>query len=386
MARSSLYFATRLAWRQLTHEKGKLLAAIMGVMFASILVFMQLGFRDSLYDSVVRIPKTFDADIFILHRQSEALWRMQSFPRSELARALASPDVVSVAPLYVGMAPWRNPQDFTKRTLIVYGYAPEDRLMAIPEIQARQKELSLKDTLVFDRLSRPEFGKVDEVGGTTRVELNDVRMNVVGAFSSGPSFAADGNAVTSDQNFLRIFSNRTMDDIDIGFIRVRDGADVQKVKAQLRAMMTDIVYVFDHDEMMGHELAFWQNMVPVGFVFGFGVLMGLAVGVVIVYQILYTDISNHLKEYATLKAMGYGQWYLFKVVLGMSVILALMGFIPGWIASIYLYDVAEQAMYIDLPMPFEKVINIFVMIFVMCIISGVIAMRKLRHANPAEMF
>jgi putative ABC transport system permease protein len=211
-------------------------------------------------------------------------------------------------------------------------------------------------------------------------------MYVVGTFRLGASFAADGNALVSDQNFIRIFPNRIPEMIDVGIIRLKEGADPVAVRDALRGLMDENVHVFDKRGMIDYEVAYWKNNVPVGFIFGFGVVMGLVVGMVIVYQILFTDITNHLNEFATLKAMGYSQGYLYKVVLASSILLAVIGFIPGFLLSLGLYQLTESVIYIPLPMPPEKVAMVFVMILVMCIFSGALAMRKMRSANPADMF
>ncbi|MBD0273362.1 MAG: FtsX-like permease family protein, partial [Acetobacteraceae bacterium] len=117
-----------------------------------------------------------------------------------------------------------------------------------------------------------------------------------------------------------------------------------------------------------------------------GSLMGLVVGMVIVYQILFSDIASHLREYATLKAMGYSNWYLGRAVLSAALILAVLGFLPGFGLSFFLYDVVGEATFLPLDMGVERSAGVFLMIFAMCALAGLLAMRKLRDADPADMF
>ncbi len=382
-------FAARLAWRQLTHERGKLVAAILGVMFACVLVFMQLGFRDSLYSSISTVPNAMNGDLFIMHKQTEALWRTVPFPRREMLRAFAAEEVASVTPLYIGQAPWKNPQTRTKRTLLVFGSAPRDQLFDLPDIDPYRHALERQDTVMFDALSRPEFGPVPALlaeQGQLYTEINDRNVEVIGTFRMGASFAADGNVMTSDQNFLRIFPQRNIEQVDVGVIRLKAGTDTAQVQAKLRQLLNPNVYLFNWQQMADYEFAYWSNNAPVGFIFGFGVVMGLIVGMVIVYQILFTDITNHLNEFATLKAMGYTLRYLLLVVLASSLILAVIGFVPGFVLSLALYTFAESVIYIPMPMPLSKVISVFSMILIMCVAAGSLAMRKMRSANPADMF
>ncbi|MCD6036064.1 MAG: DevC protein [Rickettsiales bacterium] len=384
----SFYFAARLSWRQLTFERAKLIAAILGVLFACVLVFMQLGFRDSLYYSTGILPHKMDGDLFLVHRQTEAIWRTQIFSRSELMRVWGNPNVAEVYPLYVAQAPFKNPEKRTKRTLMVFGYAPEAKVFNHPDIVAYQDALTLPDTAIFDMMSRPEFGPLTTMLQKGRVftELNDRRIEVIGTFKMGISFAADGNMIISDQNFQRIFPLRNVEQIDIGVIRLKIGSDVKKVQEELRGLLSEDVNLFTHKEFVAFEMGYWANSAPIGFIFGFGMIMGLVVGMVIVYQILFTDITNHLHEYATLKALGYSHRYLILVVFASSLILAVIGFIPGAALSFGLYKMAESVTYIPMPMPFTKVLYVFSLILGMCTISGSLAMRKMRSANPANMF
>ncbi|MFO1242212.1 MAG: ABC transporter permease DevC [Rickettsiales bacterium] len=382
------YFALRLAWRQLTYERGKLIAALLGVMFACVLVFMQLGFKDSLYESISTVVKRLSGDIFIMHKQTEALWRTVPFERSELLRAFASPAVKSATPLYIGQAQWKNPATQTKRTLLVWASEPTEMLLQIPELTSYNKQLTRENTVAFDELSRPEFGPVKDLmaKGPVITEINDRKMEVVTTFKLGASFAADGNLITSDQNFFRIFPNRNMNQVDVGVIRLKSGSDILGVQKELRALLNENVHVFTLKEIVAYEFAYWQNNAPIGFIFGFGTVMGLVVGMVIVYQILFTDITNHLNEFATLKAMGYAHRYLIMVVFGSSLILAVIGFVPGFLLSLGLYRFAETVTFIPMPMPLTKVLMVFLMILTMCVVAGSLAMRKMRQANPADMF
>jgi putative ABC transport system permease protein len=381
-------FAARLAWRQMIFSRAKLLAAVLGVMFACVLVYIQTGFRDALYASVVLAPSKIDGDLFLIHRQTEAFWRTIPFARAELYRAMAHPDVKEVVPLYMGMAPFKNPVDHTKRTLTLYGYDPLTHLMKIPQVIDQHDRIIDSDTGLFDEASRPEFGPIAQLlsRGPVLTEINDRALTLRGTFRLGGSFASDGNVIVSDNNFFRIFAGRVPEQIDLGVIRLKAGVDPLKVQKTLGQRVSKDVYLFTFAEMQQHEFDYWQKNVPVGFIFGFGTLMGLVVGMIIVYQILFTDISTHMNQYATLTAMGYTFQYLLMVVLASSLILAVLGFVPGTLLAWVLYQVVEVNIFLPMPMPLVKMLSIFAMILVMCVMSGVLAMQKLRSVDPAEMF
>lgn len=382
------YFPARLAWRQLIHDRTKLMAAIAGVLFACVLVFMQLGFRDSLYASAVSAPTKLSGDLFLMHKQSEAMWRTVTFKRNELMRTLGHPAVAEAFPLYLGLAPFKNIETQTKRTLMVYGFDPDAELFDVESIKDKRRELQLKDTVMFDEFSRPEFGPMRQLieVGRTETEINDYKIRVIGLFRLGVSFAADGNIVTSDLNFMRIFPARNPGDIDMGIIKLHSGASIEQVKIDFAERLNEFVNIFTFAELLEYEKNYWANTAPIGFIFGFGTVMGLVVGLVIVYQILFTDIVNHRYEFATLKAMGYKQSYFVRLVFATAFFLAILGFIPGLILSVSLYHLAESQIFMPMPMTFGKVINVFLFILSMCFMAGFLAIRKLKDANPADMF
>jgi putative ABC transport system permease protein len=386
---ASTLLAVRLAWRQLWSEKARLASAIAGVMFACVLVFMQLGFRSALFDSATALIASMRGDLFLMHPMTTASFRPEPLPRVRAQQALALPEVDRAVPVYLAQATWRNPVDGSRRAIQLIGVDTEAGVLDFPGLAPIVERLKRADTIAFDTRSRPEFGPVADLlaeRGPFEVQLGNRLMTVVGTVEIGPSFGADGNAVLSEVNFRRVVRERQVAAVDLVAIRLKPGADLATAKARLREVMPPDVVVFTQAELLAHERGYWENATPIGFIFAFGSLMGLIVGMVIVYQILFSDIAGHLKEYATLKAMGYSNFYLARVVLGAALILALTGFVPGFAVSAFLYDMVGAATFLPLEMDMERGAGVFAMIFTMCAVAGLLAMRKLRDANPADMF
>lgn len=387
--RQSFYFAMRLSWRQLTYERGKLIAGLIGVMFACILVFMQLGFKDSLYRSVTLVPSKFNGQLFVTHKQTEAVWRSISFSRDKLMRAYAHPSVEAVVPLYIGIATWRNPEDKIRRTLMVYACDPLSKCFSSPEIDANIYKLTRLDTILYDELSHPSYGPITELiaaGNNVNTEVNFHKMIAVGTYRAGVSFASDGGTITSDRSFMRIFQGRDITHPDLGIIRLKPGSDLVAVQTELRPIIDEDLNLFTRSELFAFEKAYWQEKTPIGYIFGFGTIMGLVVGLAVVYQILYTSIANRINEFATLQAIGYSQNYMLILVLSSSLLFAVIGFIPGCIISYFLYLISAAATFIPMQMPFSLIMSVFFLIFSMCMLAGYLAESKVRSASPADIF
>lgn len=383
-----MLLAGRLAWRQLLADRVRLATAIAGVMFASLLVFMQLGFRGALFDSATNLLGAMRADMFLVHPMTEASFRTEQIPRARGWQALADPDVLRAVPIYLAQATVRDPVRGGRRAAQVIGLDPAGQALDFQGLAPLAGVLSRPDTFAWDLRSKPDFGPLAALfteRGTLRVQVANRNLELVGLVEIGPSFGADGNVVMSETNFRRIFP-RQASNADLVALRLAPGADPVAVQARLRALLPHDVAVRSHAQMVAEERRYWEKGTAIGFIFGFGSVMGLVVGMVIVYQILFADVAGHLSEYATLKAMGYSNFYLARVVMGAAVILAIIGYIPGFGLSILLYDYVAKATFLPLHMPLDRAVTVFLLIFGMCLIAGLLAVRKLRDANPADMF
>ncbi len=379
-----------LSWLQLTHEKVRLLVALAGITFADVLMFTQIGFRDALYDSSVRLHKSLQTDLVLINSQSDTYTSLKPFSQRRLYEVLGLSGVDSVTPLYLDFAFWKNPVKRNTRGILVLGVNPDKNVITLPGVAENLDKIKLQDTVLFDQKSRAEFGPIAQwfnEGKVVQTEVANRQIRVGGLFSMGTSFGADGNIITSDVNFFRIFSGQEKGSIDIGLIHLKPGADPQQVKQEIEAKLTaKDVRVLTKEEFIEHEKYYWRTRTSIGFIFSLGVGMGFIVGTVIVYQILYTDVADHLPEYATLKAMGYTNTYLLGVVFQEAILLACVGFIPGFSLSLLMYFNAAKATGLPIMMTTAKAVNVLVLTLIMCAISGVIAVNKLRSADPADIF
>ena len=385
-----LFRKTPVAWLQMSRQKARLLVAIAGITFADVLMFFQLGMRDALYDSQVRPYASLQGDLFLVNKRSDNLSSVRSFPRDNLYRTLGIPGVDAVNTLYLGQADWRNPENQATRRIFIYGIDPYQPAFTFPELDQHLDELKLLNRVVFDQAGGlPQLGDVPtllEQEGTLTAQVNDLEVQVVGLFVLGASFSASGNLLTSESTFLRLFSERQANDIDVGVIKLTDGASVEALQAEIQAFMPNDLQVLTLEEFTELELAYWTAGSPIGFIFGAGAGIGFLIGAVIVYQIIYTDVANHLPEYATLKAIGYSDWYLMGVLVQESLILACLGFIPGFLLSAQLYALFQSATLLPVAMKVSRATLVLILTIVMCVGGGAVAMQKLRQADPADIF
>lgn len=384
-----------LAWLQLSRQRVRFVVTLAGIAFIVILIFMQIGFQDALYASATSVHRNLRGDLFLISSQYKSLTSKQSFPRSRLYQTLGFNGVQSVSPLYLEFAKFKNIETGQKYPIYVLGFDPAAPVFSLPEINQNIDVLKFPNRVLYDRTSRPEFGPVAQkfaLGQPVQVEifpanaLNGYRVEVGGLFSLGPSFGVDGNLIINYLTILQIFLDRQADEIDMGLITLKSGANPQEVLANLSANLPEDVKVFTRQSFLEYEKDYWTVRTPIGFVFSSMVIMGFVVGVVVVYQILYSNISNHLVEYATLKAIGFKNNYLLGVVYQQALLLAILGYIPGIIISFILYDAARNATHLPVNMSSDKALIVFISAILMCFISGFFSLNKLRSADPADIF
>ncbi len=352
-------------------------------------MFMQLGFRDGLFDTSVTVHKLFDADIVLISPRSKSSISMSGFPRRRLIQAMAHKDVLGTTPVNWTFVLWRNPKTLSTRSILALGFEPTDPLLKEEGFNAKAKTLTNVGRVLFDELSRDEFGPIPQwfrSGRPVETEVAGKRVRVSGLVKLGPSFGADGNLLTSRETFLKLLPNTPSGSIEIGLVRLINKADPVKVAKSLQLSLPRDVKVLTQKEFIEFEKNYWRNSTSIGFIFSLGAAMGFVVGCVIVYQILYSDVSDHLAEYATLMAMGYKLKTLLGVVAREGILLSIMGYLPAYISGQGLYSLVRSSTKLPVVMTFERASLVLILILFMCMGSALVAMRRLSDADPAEIF
>ena len=384
-----------LAWLQLARQKVRFLVALLGIAFIVVLLFMQIGFHDALYSSATQVHRSLRGDLFMLSTQYQSLTSNQSFPRARLYQTLGYEGVESVAPVYLQFAKLKNPENHRKFPIYIIAFDPAKSVSYLPEVNQRIESLKQPDVVLFDRNSRREFGpialEVERGNRDLRIELFTYtdrigyRIKFGGLFSIGPSFGVDGNLIASDSTFSKMLS-RDSNIIDIGLIDLKPGIDPEIAATAIQDNLPLDVKVFTRKQILELEKNYWAIRTPIGFILNLMLSMGFVIGVAVVYQILYSNISNHLKSFATLKAIGYADSYLFSLVFRQALIIAVFGFIPGLLVSWFLYDLATNATSLPMYINMDKSVFIMAITIGMCLFSGFMAAGKLRSADPADIF
>lgn len=354
-----------------------------GLTFPVLLVFVQLGLSDSMLRTATSIYDGFDFHLVLVSPQYVCVWKAGRIPRVRLLEALSVPQVRAVAPLYVGYRPWRNPATGTRRDIFVIGTDVRRAPFSHAEVADRAQALHRLDAVLIDRLTRPEYGP-RAVGMTG--EMGGQRVQIVGEYTLGAGFAADGTVIVNDDTFARLFPLHPLSEPSAGLLRLDPGSDPDAVVRELRRRLPPDVRVWSRHTLAEHERAYWSSSTSIGLIFGAGVAVAFAVLTVMMYQLLSTDITKRLREYATMKAIGFAHAVLLRVVLQQALILSGLAFAMGFALSLVVYHILIAATNLPIVMTATRALLVFGVTLGLAMTAALLASRRLRAADPADLF
>lgn len=371
-----------LAWRMLIHKKKRLALSLAAVTFAVLIMFMQLGFFNGFNDSQALLLTKFDGDLVLMDVRRAHLGRWTDMPRTRLAQAAALPEVVQAIPIQNAGFNVKNAETGQYRRVYALAFPPDANPFAMAELPADVQAFRRRGTVLFDRQSRDIYGPLEP---GKKIEVNGQLLELAGFFSLGANFTNDGTLLMSEPTYFDLVGG------DNGLIawavlRLRPGTDVEAFRRKLAATLPVGITILTPEEMREREVSYMIRKAPVGIVFGIGLAIGFGIGVILCYQILFNEITDHLSQFATLKAMGFSAGFLKGVVLQEAVLLALVGFVPGVAGGYLLYWVLEQMTGIVMFQTVGRAIAILVLTVLMCVVAGWVAVRRVLQMDPADVF
>jgi putative ABC transport system permease protein len=412
---------TPFALLNMLEQWGKTLIGAAGVAFAVLLVFMQLGFEASARIASTSMLSKLDYDIALVSSDYLNIYLSGAFPLDRLEEARGHPDVIRADPLRFSWNTWyvladpeapvwkhnlntiirwlRGPslqEPGLRRTIFVLGFNPSasvfirEKVFAHEDADAAVHQLYRDQTALMDTQTRAYFGPRKP---GTRTELGPATIEIVGECTMGTGYGADGLIMVSEQTFSNLYGSAALGQVSLGLIKLRP--EVRGTAEQIKQEMIrrlglgrpgDEVLVLTRAELEEREQSYWMQKTPVGLVFRMGVFVAWVVGIIFVYQVISSDVATRFHEFATLKAMGYSEAYLTWVVLQQALVLAVLGFLPALGLAWGLYALGREQAQVPMQMTAERIAGVFLLSLIMCSLSGFLSLRKVRSADPAELF
>lgn len=387
---------TQLAWHNLVHTKVRTCVALIGIVFAIVLMFMQLGFLEAVKASATVIYDGLDFDLCIRSRDYLHLAEARSFPADRLTQAESLRSVTRADPLVIANNYWRNPHNGERRAILCYGVSPQQPPLRSAALRSQvRKHLNRPDVLLIDDATRREYGPQngEQFGAADHdprhpvfIELNQHTVRIADHYQWGTGLSAGAAALMSVRGLRRATPWLAPNEVTLGLVQIETQQQPRQVARALRTVLPEDVDVKTRAEVLDEELTYWVWQTNYGRIFQVGVGVALIVGAAIVYQVLSSDVVHRLPEFATLKAMGYGNGYIGYVIVQQAAALAIVGFALGLLLAEALYLFTSSKAGIPVRMTTFNVALVLGLSLTMCVGSGLAAARKAFRADPADLF
>lgn len=378
-------YSNIIVFRMLTHNKARLALSLCGISFATLVLFMGIGFFNGLNDSQARLATVLKADLVMMNIRSRSINSFRKMHRTRLFQATGFEEIIAVVPIYEGQTTLTNPQTGMSKTIFFLAFPTGTQPFSIPGMDTYAKQLRHQGKILFDAKSRKVFGTIKQ---GMDVDIKGIPHHVAGIVRMGPNFSKNGYILMSDVTLLSgIGAGRiNPEKISFGLFTTKPGTDIPALKSKLEKAFPDDFKFMTPEEMKKFEINFTTRSTPVGALLGIGLIVGFGIGVIISYQILFNEVTDHMPQFATMKAVGFSKRFLVGIVLKEALLLSVMGFFPGLLASIGLYVFIEHFTKIIMIMNTQRILVVFILTVVMCNIAGVLAVKKVLGADPAELF
>lgn len=374
---------TPLAWLNTIQNKKRTFSAICGICFAVVLIFMQAGFLGAAKLNASMVYRMLNYDFMIVSRGYLMMTRSESIDIYRVLQARTVPGVEQVLGMIANGGRWQGPGATGSDSCFIFGIDPGSDYFLEPALNDAGALLQERSSVLGDRFARKSYGDWD-VGGKTTINYQPV--SIVGDYSLGMGLISDGSAITSHTTFLRLFRRDVLDSYQFGLVQLHPGADHEAVRQHLTAVLPSDVMVLTRDELIEREEYYFVNVKPVGIMFQVGMLVAFIVGAVILYQILASEIANRINEFATLKAIGYSEGYLYRLGIKQGLLFAAMGFVPAWFLSYGLYAMLREIVSFPIYMAPSRTLFVLALTLGMCAIAAVFALGRIKRADPADLF
>ena len=377
-----MFTVFKIAWGNTFQNKKRTLTALGGITFSILLVFLQLGFLNGAKKEVTLLFDYFNFDIAVTSDRYQFMATAPPFDRIRLIQAKVDESIKDSFHLNVRTGRWLDNKSELESSVLIIGIDDKEDFILNPDFSNGLRQIENGQSVFLDRSSHSDFGRI-EIG--REALINGRQINVTSFFDLGLFFFAEGSVVTNNGNFVKL-AGRTSNDVTVGLLNLKDGYDANETVLRLRNSLPNDVLIFTREDFLKREQAYFIEVKPVGIMFKSAVFIAFAVGLVILFQVLSTELGNRINEFATMKAMGFSIQFIYGIGIMQNLIITLMSFLPAWLICTAIFELIYALSKLPMEMTWELFITVFSLTMLMSITAGLLALRKVKKADPAELF
>jgi putative ABC transport system permease protein len=369
-----------LAWRNLVHDKVRLAVTLTGIVFAVVLIVVQLGLFLGFTSATSSLIDRSGADLWVMARNVPYIEQGVPFTERKLATVLATPGVAAASKYIARFTQWKRP-DGRQESAQIIGVDLESGLGAPWNlVQGTLNDLRKPDAIFVDEIYRGKLG-VERIG--QMVEIRGRRARVAGFTKGIRAFTTSPYVFTTFKNALDYAGLREDQTLYI-LVKASPGVDIEDLGRSLASRLTD-VDVLTTGSFSRMTTVYWMFSTGAGIAVLLAAVLGLVVGIVVVAQTIYATTVDHIREYGTLKAMGATNRYLYAVIVQQAVISAVIGYVLGMAVSAFVVRGSQEGGAAIL-LPGWMVGAMLGVTLVMCVSAAVVSVNKVTRLDPAMVF
>jgi len=369
-----------LARRNLFHDKIRLTVTLTGIVFAVVLIVVELGLFVGFTSTTSGLIDHSNVDLWVTSKHVPYIELGAPFSERKLYQVKSVPGVQEAQKFITHWTQWQRP-DGRQESVQIVGINPDSTLgRPWNLVQGRVEDLKTPNAIVVDELYKEKLG-VTRIGEV--FEVNHRRARVVGFTNGIRAFTTSPYIFTSFKN-AQDYAAMPADQTVYVQVKVAPGADVQQVQRQILERVKDVDVVTNH-QFSRMTQVYWMFTTGAGVAVLLAAALGMVVGFVVVAQTIYATTMDHLKEFGTLKAMGAPNRYIYKVILTQAALSAVMGYVLGMFVSAFVVR-ASQSGGAAILMPWQMAIGMFFITLLMCMGAAIVSINKVTRLDPAMVF
>jgi putative ABC transport system permease protein len=370
-----------LAFRNLFHDRLRLVATVIGIVFSIVLVMVQMGLYFGFGRMVTTMIDNASADLWVVPKGTKCFEDPSLLDARQRNRALSVPGIAEAIPLVIGFADWRTPAGSSTPVFVVGSDLRSGGLEPWNLIEGRLESLSTPNSVAVDRTYFDRLG-ISGLGARAEIRQQAVR---VAAVTQGIRSFTTTPYVFMDVDRARAYTGTPSSKATYFLVRLDRRSELPTIRSNLQSTLGNDVEVLTPSEFRERSRSFWLFGTGAGAALFAGALLGIIVGTVIVAQTLYSSTKDHINEFATLRAMGSSRGYIYKVIIWQAILNAVIGFsLAALVGAAVVRATAASALPIVITP--ELAVGLFVLTVVMCIISAIAAITKVTRIDPAQVF
>jgi putative ABC transport system permease protein len=366
-----------LASRNLFQDRLRFVASLVGIVLSVVLVMVQMGLYFGFSRMITTMIDHVSTDLWIVSAGANCFEDLSLLSTGMQKRLLAIDGVAEVVPVVVGFSAWMRPDGAMTPVFVVGSDIAAGGLTPWNVVEGSVQSLTAPGTVAIDRSYYDRLG-VSGVGATAGIRGLPVTVGVVTdgirSFTTTPYVFTDLGGARSYIGLPAGFTSQFL-------VRLKQQADVEGIRQNILSNISGI-QALTPDQFGEQSRSFWLFGTGAGAALLAGVLLSAIVGTAIVAQTLFSSTKDHLYEFATLRAIGASNGYIYKVIICQAVLSAIIGFaIAALIGTAIVHFTAKSALQIVITP--SLMIELFLVTVVMCVVSAIAAIFRVIRVDPA---